>query len=213
VTSSTAARSLFGLTAALVLVGSVVQIEVVVTADEAVFDGTAARLFNMFCFFTVQSNVIVGVTCALLAWRLDRASTPFRVFRLAGVLDIAVTGVVYHVALADLHELDGKAAVADQLLHSVVPALAVAGWIVFGPRGLVDLRTIATAALVPLAWLVFTLIRGPIVDWYPYPFLDVRDHGYPRVLLSSAVVALLFLALGFGARAADHALERRPARA
>ena len=204
---------MFGVTAALVVVGLIVQGEVVVTADEAAFDGTAARLFNMVCFFTVQSNVIVGVTCGLLAWRLDRTSTGFRVFRLVGVLDIAVTGVVYHVALADLHELDGKAAVADQLLHGVVPVVAVAGWIVLGPRGLIDLRTIGLAALVPLAWLAFTLLRGPIVDWYPYPFLDVRDHGYPQVLLNSAVVALLFLALGFGARAADRALERGLVRA
>ena len=204
---------MFGTAAALVVVGLIVQAEVVITADEAVFKGTAARLFNMFCFFTVQSNVIVGVTCGLLAWRLDRASTAFRAFRLAGVIDIAITGVVYHVALADLQELDGKAAVADQLLHLVVPIAGVVGWIVFGPRGSVDVRTIGLAALVPLAWLVFTLIRGPIVDWYPYPFLDVRDHGYPQVLLNSAVVALLFVALGFGARAADHALARRPIRA
>jgi hypothetical protein len=207
------ARVVFGVTAGLVVVGLVVQGEVVVTADAAAFDGTVARLFNMFCFFTVQSNVIVGISCALLAQRLDRTSAAFRVLRLAGVLDIAVTGVVYHVALADLQELDGRAAVADQLLHGIVPAIAVAGWIVFGPRGLVDVRTIGLAALVPLAWLAFTLVRGPIVDWYPYPFLDVRDHGYPQVLLNSTVVALLFLALGFGAWVADRALARRPARA
>jgi hypothetical protein len=209
VTTSNAARICFGLTAGLVVVGLIVQAEVVVTADEAFFDGTAARLFNMFCFFTVQSNVIVGVTCGLLAWRLDRTSAAFRVFRLAGVVDIAITGVVYNVALADLNELDGKAAVADQLLHVVVPLLAVAGWLVFGPRGLVDLRDIGLAALVPLAWLVFTLLRGPIVDWYPYPFLDVRDHGYPQVVLNCALVALLFVALAAGARAADRAVERR----
>ena len=208
-TTSSAARICFGLTAGLVVVGLIVQTEVVVTADEAFFDGTAARLFNMFCFFTVQSNVIVGVTCGLLAWRLDRTSTAFRVFRLAGVVDIAITGVVYNVALADLNELDGKAAVADQLLHVVVPLVAVAGWLVFGPRGLVDLRDVGLAALVPLAWLVFTLLRGPIVDWYPYPFLDVRDHGYPQVFLNCALVALLFLALAAGARAADRALARR----
>jgi hypothetical protein len=209
VTSPTAARAFFGLTGVTVLVGLIVQAEVVVTADEAFFDGTAARLFNMFCFFTVQSNVIVGVTCGLLAWRLDWTSTSFRVFRLVGVVDIAITGVVYHVALADLQELDGKAAVADQLLHLVVPVLAVLGWIVFGPRGLIAGRDMVLATLVPLAWLVFTLIRGPIVDWYPYPFLDVRDHGYAQVLLNCTLVAALFLALAQAARSADTALSPR----
>jgi hypothetical protein len=203
---TTTARWLFGVTAGLVVVGLVIQGELVVRADEAFFDGTAARLFNMFCFFTVQSNVIVGITCGLLARRLDRASPAFRVFRLAGVIDIAITGVVYNVALADLHELDGRAAVADQLLHVVVPILAVVGWLLLGPRGLVAGRDVAWAALVPLAWLVFTLIRGPIVDWYPYPFLDVRDHGYPRVVLNCLVVGALFVALGAGARALDRYL-------
>ena len=119
---------------------------------------------------------------------------------------------MYHVALADLQELDGKAAVADQLLHLVVPVLAVAGWLVFGPRGLVSARDIGLATLVPLAWLVFTLIRGPIVDWYPYPFLDVRDHGYPRVFANCVLVGLLFLALAAGARALDRVLDRTPGR-
>jgi hypothetical protein len=211
VTSPIAARWAFGATAAVVLLGLVIQTQAVVSADEAFFDGTAARVFNMFCFFTVQSNVIVGITGALLAWRLDLGdhSTAFRVFRLVGVIDIAITGLVYNVALADLTELDGKAAVADQLVHVVVPILAVAGWAMFGPRGWIGGRDIALAALVPLAWLVFTLIRGPIVDWYPYPFLDVRDHGYPRVFANCVVVGLLFLALAAGARALDRALDRR----
>jgi hypothetical protein len=211
VTRPTTVRATFAVTAAIVVVGLVIQTQVVVTADEAFFDGTAARLFNMFCFFTVQSNVIVGITCGLLAWRLDLGDTSplFRMFRLVGVIDIAITGLVYNIALADLTELDGKAAVADQLVHVVVPIVAVAGWVVFGPRGLINWRDIGWAALVPLAWLGFTLIRGPIVDWYPYPFLDVRDHGYPRVLVSCALVGLLFLALAAGARALDRALDRR----
>ena len=25
-------------------------------------------------------------------------------------------------------------------------------------------------------WLVYTLVRGPIVDWYPYPFIDVDQQ-------------------------------------
>jgi hypothetical protein len=205
----TTVRAVLGGTAALVLVGLVIQAQASLAADEAYFDGAAARLFNMFCFFTVQSNLLVGVTCGLLAWRPDWGTTSavLRALRLAGLVDIAITGVVYNVALADLRELDGKAAVADQIVHIVVPIVAVAGWLAVGPRGMVAWADVAWAAVVPLAWLVFTFVRGPIVDWYPYPFLDVRDHGYPLVLLNSAVVALLFLALAAGARALDRRLS------
>jgi hypothetical protein len=209
VTPTVAARALFATTAALVLVGMVVQWAVVVDATDGYFSTPAARVFNMFWYFTVQSNLIVGLTCLLLALNLDRSSELFRVFRIAGVVDIAITGVVYHVALADLQELDGRAAVADQLLHVVVPVVAVAGWLLCGPRGLVSRHTVVLAALVPIVWAVFTLIRGPIVDFYPYPFIDVRLHGYPRVVLNIALVGLLFVALGAATVWIDERLRGR----
>ena len=110
--------------------------------------------------------------------------------RLDGVVCIAVTFVVFHVALADLHDLQGLAKVADFLLHTASPLLCVIGWLVFGPRGRTSWRTVRLAAIFPVAWLVFALVRGPLVgDYYPYPFLDVGAHGYPRVLLNCAVVA------------------------
>ena len=91
VTPSVAARALFATTAALVLVGIVIDWAVVVDATDGYFSTPAARVFNMFCYFTVQSNLIVGVTCLLLALRLDRRSELFGVFRIAGVIDIAIT--------------------------------------------------------------------------------------------------------------------------
>jgi hypothetical protein len=30
------------------------------------------------------------------------------------------------------------------------------------------------------------------VDWYPYPFIDVIDKGYPRVLINGVGIALLY---------------------
>ena len=50
----------------------------------------------------MQSNIIVGVTCLMLALSLDRPSTAFRVIRLDGLLGIVVTFVVFHVALKSL---------------------------------------------------------------------------------------------------------------
>ena len=47
----------------------------------------------------------------------------------------------------------------------------------------------------PVARLAFALMRGPIVDFYPYPFMDVRAHGYRQVLLECLAVAVLFVGL------------------
>ena len=62
------------------------------------------------------------------------------------------------------------------------------------------------SAIYPLAWLAFTLVRGAVIDWYPYPFVDVVAHGYARVAINCLVVAVLFVGLGFGALALDRRL-------
>ncbi len=68
---------------------------------------------NTLSFFTVQSNILVAVTTGLLAVRLHRPSVLFRVLRLDGVVAIAITGVVFYLALSNLQELTDKEAAAD----------------------------------------------------------------------------------------------------
>jgi hypothetical protein len=203
-----AARAFFGITALVVLTGLVVQLIAAWQNTTGHFTSPWARLLNVFCFFTIDSNVIVGATTALLALRPGMNGQVARVFRLAGVIGITITGIVYHAVLSGLFELDGLAKAADQILHTYVPVLAVLGWLVFGPRGRIDPRTIAYAALFPLAWLVFTLIRGAVIDFYPYPFVDVTAHGYPRVLVNCVLVAVLFVVIAGGALLLDRALPR-----
>ncbi len=205
---TTSARVWFGATALAVIVGLAVQLPVTATNDHGYFSTPAARVFNMFCFFTVDSNIIVGVTCLLLAMRLDRRSTVFRVFRLAGLVGITITGIIYHVALADLAQLDSWALLADQILHTLVPIAAVVGWLMFGPRGMTSWRVAGLALLYPIIWVAFTLIRGPIVHWYPYPFIDVITLGYGKVIANGFWVALLFLAVSAGFHKLDGWLDR-----
>ena len=210
--SSSPARGWFAATALTVLVGLAIQLPVAATNDHGFFPTTAGRVFNVFCFFTIDSNVIVGVTCLLLAIRLDRPSTAFRVFRLMGLVGITITGIVYHVAIARLVEFDGWALVADQITHTIVPIAAVVGWLMYGPRGMVSWRIAGWTLLYPIVWIVFTLIRGPIVDWYPYHFIDVITIGYGKAALNSLWIALLFLAVSAGLHQLDGWLARVPAR-
>ena len=205
-------RLWFAGTAVVVAIGLLVQLVATARLDSGFFDSRAGRILNVFCFFTIQSNIIVLVTCALLAAGSARRPTgsTFWVLRLDGVICIAVTFVVFHVALADLHDLQGLAKTADFLLHTASPLMCVIGWLVFGPRGRTSWRAVRSAAIFPVAWLVFALVRGPLVgDYYPYPFLDVGEHRYPTVLVNSAVVAVLFLGLAAGAHLLDRRLDDR----
>jgi hypothetical protein len=207
---TTTGRSWAGLTALIVAVGIVVQLVVTANGTEGFFPDNPDRVFNVFAYFTIQSNLLLGGTTLMLALQPDRPqSTLFRTLRLNGVLCIAVTGIVYHVALASLDDLTGWAAVANFLLHTASPVVGVLGWLLFGPRGRTDQRIVAWSIVFPLLWLVFTLVRGEFVGFYPYPFVDVAEHGYPRVLLNCLLVAILFLVLAAGATFLDRRLHRK----
>lgn len=204
------ARPWFAVTAACVLAGLIIQIGVS-SGDTSVFGGTPlGRSLNVFSFFTIQSNVIVGVTTLLLALDPARSSTAFRVFRMTGLVGITVTFVVFHVVLSRLLDLETWAEAANQLLHTVVPVLAIAGWAAFGPRGLTSARVARLSTLFPVFYMAFTLIRGPLnSDWYPYPFANVKTLGYVRVVINAAWIALLFVSLAAGATALDRRLRRQ----
>jgi hypothetical protein len=206
--SNSWARLWFAVNALVVFVGIVIQVPVAMDVEEGFFDTPLKRGLNVFVFFTIQSNIVVGVTSLLLAVRRERSSFVFQVFRLIGVVGIALTFIVFHVALRELQDLTGQAAVADFLLHTASPILCVVGWIVFGPRGLTSPRVVWSTLVFLLAWGAFTLIRGAVIDWYPYPFMDPSDAGYARVALNLTLIGATFVALAAGAHWLDGRLAR-----
>jgi hypothetical protein len=208
----TKARVFFGLTALVVLAGIVVQVIVTANGPPLFFQSSTSRGLNVFAFFTILSNVIVGGTTLLLAMNPRRSSTLFDTFRLTGVVAITITGIVYHSVLAGLLDLDSWALVADHALHTVVPVLAVLGWLMFGPRGLTSARIAKLSAIFPVLWMIFTVIRGAIVGFYPYPFVDVEHLGYAKVTINSVWIAGLYLGLAYSAKALDGWLARTTSR-
>lgn len=210
VTGARAARVLHGLVAAMVLAAVATEL------GRALLDGPGAagtmaeRLTRLFSFFTIDSNLLVGVTSAMLLARPHRGGRVFSVLRLVGLLCIAVTGVVYHTVLTGLQELTPSGAFANLLLHTTVPVGAILAWLLVGPRPRVTWVTVAWAVAPPLGWIAYTFARGAVVGWYPYPFLDVTRIGYARALANTLVVAVVFLALAAAARWLDQRLPRAP---
>lgn len=193
------ARSWFALNALVVVVALAIQIPITAGRTGGFFDTPAARVGNLFTFFTILSNILVAVVCVVLALRAAGRTAPrttaFAVAWLDALLAITVTGIVYNTVLAGLYDYRGAEYVADKLFHTVSPLLFVIGWLLFGPRGLIRPRVIGLALVYPLAWLAFTLVRGALIGWYPYPFVDVTALGYSRVAVNCVVITLLFLVL------------------
>jgi hypothetical protein len=214
---TTIGRTWHALTAALALAGLCISLVMAAAhgpaATEA-FVSPAARTLNIFAYFTIQSNLVVAITCLLLALRPGfgtrhgRLETVFRVFRLDGLVMIVVTGVVYHTLLAGLLDLGGWQLASDQIVHTAVPLMAAVGWLVFGPRGLTSWKVVGYSVVYPLLWLAFTLARGAVDGWYPYPFIDVGELGYARVTLNVLGITVGFVALAAGALGLDRLLTR-----
>lgn len=208
--SQRGARIWFGTTAACVLAGVVISAITAANNTHGHFHPGVARAANAFAFFTIQSNLLVGAATLLLALRPDRSSTSFAVLRVAGLVAITVTGIVFHAVLAQTLDLKSWDAVGNELVHTVVPVMAVIGWLLVGPRSLISRRAVWLSLIFPVCWLAFTLIRGAIAHWYPYPFIDVTHVGYARAAVNCVWVATLMLGLAAGAMVFDSRLSRGP---
>jgi hypothetical protein len=146
-------------------------------------------------FFTIQSNILVLVVVASLVVDPARDGRLWRVLRLDALLGITITGLVFDLILIRYVDPSGWQLVATIGFHYIAPWATLLGWLLLGPRPRIDRRTIAWAFLWPAAWIVYTFVRGALVDWYPYPFLDVQKIGYPAALGSTAVVVAVSVVL------------------
>jgi hypothetical protein len=73
----------------------------------------------------------------------------------------------------------------------------IADWIFEPPPVRIPGESLWIWLLFPAAYLGYSLIRGPLVDWYPYPFLDPAEGGYQEVTMWSGVVLVVILVLGY----------------
>lgn len=150
------------------------------------------RILRVLSFFTVQSNVLAGVTAVQLARDPARDGPCWRAVRLAALFGIAVTGIVYSTVLARVHQPHGwQETFVNNVFHYAVPVLMVFGWLLFGPRRRISRSTVGLALLWPVGWVLYTLVHGRITSWYPYPFVDVNTHGYAVVLRNGAAVVVV----------------------
>lgn len=177
-----------------------------------------ATVTGLLPYFTIQSNLAVGLLAGYAVTRARRGRPdPPSVLKGAATLYITITGVVYHLVLANPASPFAMAqpdrsladAVGNQFLHTVVPLLAVVDWALFDRRGRLRPRYAAWWLAFPLAYLAFALVRGAVVGSYPYPFVDAGQLGYPGVAVSASGFAVVFWLLGLVFVGVDRLLARR----
>lgn len=208
------ARAFHALTFAVAAFAVVLQLVLVLQGHQVLDENnrpdTGTRLIRFCSYLTIWSNVLVAWSALTLALGRDNDSRIWRALRLDAVVLCFGGGIVHFFFLRPLLDLDGADLLADKLLHLVVPLLGLVGWLVFGPHGRATTDDLVPFLRLPVFWLLYTLVRGELVDWYPYPFIDVGEHGYGIVLVNCVGVAVLMFALAYGAVKLDGRLTRTP---
>lgn len=154
-----------------------------------------AEILRLFSYFTIQTNLLIAVISTLSVIHPHGFATK-AVWRGAITVYIALVAGVYHAVLAQLIDPQGQAYIADLLLHTIVPILFILDWVLFADKSGLRIRHPFIWLIFPVVFCVYSLVRGAMINWYPYPFLDVTTLGYATVAVNIAGLVVAFLLTG-----------------
>ncbi len=154
--------------------------------------GPAVAFWRLSGYFTILTNL--WVTLSLVAVAFGRPPAPR--WLTAATLSILLVGIVYHLLLAQSLVPGSPRWIADQGLHSLMPAVALGWWLAFVPKAGLGARDLPAFMTWPLLYSFLSLARGAAEGWYPYFFIEVPRLGYPQVLLNIAAMGVGFALSG-----------------
>lgn len=131
--------------------------------------------FNLFSYFTIQSNLVVAfafIAVSVAVLRNRPSSPAMLVVERAARVWIVITGLAFHFLLSASYHSVGIRGFANALLHYVVPIGAVLEWIILEPKGRYRVREAWLWIAYPFAYGLFSLVRGRLIGFYPYWFVN-----------------------------------------
>ncbi|SNS25633.1 Pr6Pr family membrane protein [Rhodococcoides kyotonense] len=190
-------------TGALVRVLRVVFAALTVAALASILvDGVAVPTFsvvNYFSYFTVLSNVLT-VVVLLVGGIVDPQQLGWQLIRGAVTLYMVITGIIYAVLLSNI-DVGVADAWTNNVVHRIMPVVMLIDWVVSPSRRRIGDARALTWLIFPLVYGIYSLVRGPIVDWYPYPFLDPRTQGYVALVIGLIVLTVAFVLMALAVNA------------
>lgn len=170
-------------------------------------------LVNFFSYFTIQSNLFAAVVLLMSAYVLwkHKKDPQLESLRGAATLYMVVTGIIYNLLLRG-DSLGTLLPWVNDVLHRLVPVVMLFDWLYYPTPRKFSFKEALLWLIYPLVYAAYTLIHGPFAHyWYPYPFIDVAQHGYARVALNCVVIAISMVVLAIIiARLPKLAAERLP---
>jgi hypothetical protein len=170
-----------------------------------------ATVIDFFSFFTIASNcgsvlaLTIGGIIGLSRARVDPRW--FAVLLACVSTYMLITGLVYNLLLRNIPLPQGSTVPwSNEILHVWAPLFLLLDVVIAPKRRVASWSTLGAIVAFPVVWVVYTLIRGPLVHdfrtgndwWYPYPFLNphLQAWGYAGVALYVLAIAAAVVAIG-----------------
>jgi hypothetical protein len=184
-----------------------------------IFDDIDLFRWDFYVYFTNISNFLcVGVMIAALIQTAKKKEDSYvsaaPMLKFIGMLGILLTFLVFNIMLAGAEGRDPQLnwRIGSLTFHVVLPILYIADWFLFYERKKCKWYYPIVSAGFPLAYAVFLLIHAAILKFdssiltptgtgiliYPYFFVDLDKQGVTGVLMWVAILAVVFIAVGFG---------------
>ena len=145
------------------------------------------RPTEYFAYFTIHTSLIAAVVLAVAGIRelLGKSDTKaLTLARLSVSTYAIVVAVVYNALLRGTKVLPGDPdygynwpVLPNEILHVWAPISIVLDFALTVTITKLSFKQILWTLLFPLAWLVFTIIRGLNTDWWAYWFLNPNEKG------------------------------------
>ena len=174
--------------------------------------------YQYFSFFTVDSTFIeiaVLVVAGVAALRRDADGSRLTSIAMSIVPYAIVVTLVYNLLLrgAPTTQYLGQDW-HNEVVHVAAPIYLAVDWFVLrlfdAGRPRLRFRAIGVMFVFPVLWFVFTMVRGAIIGYYPYPFLDVEKSGIGTVVGYTLGLFVLMGALAVAAVAVTRTRHPRP---
>ena len=151
-----------------------------------------------FSYFTIQSAMITIVVLAVggvMAFRMHADTVLYTTIRVSVLAYAVVTAGVYNGLLRGIPD-EGYVVSAwpGEIMHVWIPLFVLLDWLLSPGRPALRWTALRIVVIYPLAWVAFTLVRGAVTAWFPYPFLEFST-GFVSVALYIVAIAAFIIGI------------------
>ncbi|MBY0554952.1 Pr6Pr family membrane protein [bacterium] len=152
-----------------------------------------------FTYFTVIVNsLLVIILASSVLFPESKLSQWFKKTTSSAALTlyILIVGIIFYALLFDRTKPFGLDQIATHVLHGYVPLAYTLMWFIDFRQNDLKHKSSLKWLIFPLLYFIYVLVRGAIIDAYPYFFVNAGKYGYGMVAMYALGILLFFLFMG-----------------